>query len=201
MEEVRDLQQLNTLQENFLEMQGLRKLPIGVFVLFACGLELAGLVGWWRGFEFWAPFVGITIFAASVWCFWTIGDYYERNLGLVLESWPTRWREALVWSCVMTSMIATLVGVELASLPNLLAGLAIMWMVGSYFRTGKLWPHASVLIVLSSTMFQLQVIESSSPFWGVHLALVAMLGVVLVATGVYLHCQLVKMLGPAPEDE
>lgn len=201
VEEVRDLRELNVLQEHYLEMQGLRKVPIGLFVLFVCGLQVEELASWWPSLEAWMPYVGITVFGVAVWCFWSIGGYYERNFGLTLESSPTKNREALVWSCVLASMMFTLAEIEPISPANLAAGVAMSWIVVSYFLTGKLWPHASVLMALVMTMFQIQIIESSFPLWGFTLTLLAMLGVVLAWGGVFSHSQLVKTLGPVPEDE
>lgn len=201
MGEVRDLHELNALQENFLESQGLRKIPIGFFILLACGLKLGELLGWWSAFEVWVPFIEIVTFGAAVWCFWRIGDYYERSVGLTLESAPLKNREAFMWSSVMVSMMFTLANVEPVFVTNLVAGMAVFWMIGSYFRTGKLWPHGSVLMTLVVTMFQLQIIVVSSPLWGGSLALLAMLGLVMIVGGFSAHCQLVKTLGPVPEDE
>jgi hypothetical protein len=193
---MQDLNRVRLVTSHFHVMQGLRMVPIGVFLIAQsagwlgrqgdCTLTLPSLIG-----------------AIVLYVF--IGVYYRRSFGQVERPPQARQRE---WLYGLASLLVfyALVWVDsVLNLPVSLVGLLLAGgLLGAYLRTGlgfrKHYAVSAALLALVSLLPALGLLPRFSLFGPDSTPLTITLGAIVVLSGVFDHLLLVRTLKPLPEE-
>lgn len=211
-EEIRDLERVRYVTENYENLQGLTRVPIGLALLIVWAFFLIS------GFEISSQpvadiFITLSLLAGGVLIllFFRIRKYYTRRYGRV-RVFPRLFsrRRAVGGVVALTILFAGVffmlwlgVSVELGSLPLILFGLGLMemidrwperWLRPHYFVAGALAALAGLgllFLVLSSIRYpDVLILHLISVF----------ISIVLVIGGVLDHILLVRTMKRLPED-
>ena len=207
-EEIRDLERIKYVTENFERLQGLRYIP------FVLPLVLWGFATWlWfeepSGFFDFQPLRNGAFFLVMLtpWIFvGPIERYYENRFGLVRQRRrkPTR-RGALL---LATALVVTLVVGSLALRDNL--GQPVLGIVGGLFAAAFIlynwWPVRSRFTLYWTALSMLAIVVCSLPLAGVFVGemfslLTAPLGAIFVTGLVMDHLLLVRTLKTVPGED
>lgn len=197
---MRDARQVDVLQRHYVDMQGRRRRPIGLYVLLLAVLAWPPVTEWLPNPGIVMPVIGLVGLLVAVRRYRILGERYDEEFGRDAEGSLTGWPQSLVWSCASMPMIAT-IGEGLAD-PGLVAKIfgvaAVCWIAIYMLRTGKMWPHSVSLLALVAAACLLTV--EVPPLQSIAAVELAALGVVLIVGGEIEHRKLEKMLGPRPGD-
>ncbi len=208
-EEVRDLERVRYVTQNYERLQGLKVLPVGVLMLLISALtllqvDLPGMTPEEEGtlFGVLLLFGGLFGILVAMLIGWVIGDFYERRYGKAQRLPLSRRTMWLVASGVVAFWVAHMTDVVLQApvyLPYLVLGVAdvLFWWPERRFRAHYLVAAAAFVVV---GFLPLTGVLSENYAEALRL-LFLLLGVSTIAIGICDHLILRRTLLPVPEDD
>lgn len=186
------MENVRSLTENFKQLQGLRAIPFGLYVL----LEAAGRAGWGprAGSEPLHGLLTLLSIAALALLYFGIGAYYRKTFGVVRaprKQWGVL--ELLMWP-VLIAMIGLDTYLDLPVNFTFLY-VAALFLV-PYFRDRRRSHYALLAVVLAVFAFGGYRAEFETGSLGF-----TVMGFAFVAVGILDHLLLVRALPPAPVEE
>jgi MFS family permease len=185
-----DLEQIRYVTQNYSNLQGLRLIPLGLWLL------IVGLVT----IEFAIPLL------LAAWVLtWLIGVYYNRSFGKVRSLTSPSWKSYLVGLLALAALIAAAVADRYLKLPvNLLGltmatGLFLTWLQPAY-RPRLHYLVVAVLVAAVSLLQLFGIPAANSTFYPVLAGSVGILLVILIG-GLFDHLLLVRAFKALPEEE
>lgn len=200
MEQARDARQVDVLRRYYVDMQGRRRRPIGVFVLVLSVLALPSFAEWCPNPGIVVPAVGLLALFAAVRWYRVAGERYDEEFGCLAEGSMRGWPQIAVWACVCAPL-AFAIGSGLADPAleaKLLGAAAFCWIAIYGLRTGKMWPHSVALFALLASACLLTV--EGPAFRTIAAVELAAIGLVVMVGGEIEHRKLEGMLGPRREE-
>lgn len=212
-EDVRDLERVRYVTENYEDLQGLARVPVGLLVLAVWGFFLIS------NFEISSKFVADVVITLSlliggvmILLFFRIKGYYRRRYGRVRVI-PNVFKKRRVYSGVialvvslLASYLALWMGVmeNLDPFPFILLGLGIMEVIDRWPER-RFRPHhfvVGVLMALSGLILWLLVLSDRQyPDALVLHLLTALFVLSLVVGGILDHLLLVRTMKSLPEED
>jgi hypothetical protein len=185
-----DLQQIRYVTQNYNNLQGLRLLPIGLWLL------IEGL--------FTAECAIPTLLIALV-LTWLIGVYYKRQFGQVHAMNSPSWKSCLIAVLVLAALAAATAADYYLGLPVNLLGLTMafglfwVWLQPAY----RPRLHYLVVAILVAALSLLQLFGISSGHATQPSMLAGSIGIlmVLLVGGLFDHLLLVRAFKALPEEE
>lgn len=185
-----DLQQIRYVTQNYSNLQGLRLIPLGLWLL------IVGLVT----IEF-----AIPLLLAAVVLTWLIGIYYKRQFGQVHSMTSPTWKSYLLGLLVLAVLIAVAVMDWYLELPVSLLGLTmaiglfLVWIQPAY-RPRLHYLVVAILVAAMSLLPPLGIFAGGPAFHPVWAGSLGILLVILVG-GLFDHLLLVRAFKALPEEE
>lgn len=202
-EEIRDLERVRYVTENYEQLQGLRNVPLGLMLLFSGALTLFP-----SSLSSFGPVVSEAFFyllfivlIATVLLYFVIGNYYERKFGWV-QTFSLNGKQI---TAVTTLIIVLLVvgSVNLMFRPPihmiwLVWGLSVMAV---HWRERRFRTHYVVIGVLIICVSFLPLLGITSVSLSYEAGgLMAFLGILFVVGGTFDHLLLVRTMKYLPEE-
>ncbi len=200
-EEIRDLERVRYVTENYEQLQGLRNVPIGLMVLLSGVLLTSSIPSF-------GPVIGEAFFyllfivlIATVLLYFVIGNYYEHRFGWV-QTFSLNRKQAIAVAILMVVLVV--VGsINLAFQPPihmiwLVWGLSVMAV---HWRERRFRMHYVVigaLVVGVSFLPLLGITSVSLPYEAG--GLLVFLGIFYVMGGTFDHLLLVRTMKHLPEE-
>lgn len=200
---MRDLRQIRQFTLDYLELQGLRMLPLGFFFLFITVQQMKIVP--WLGTQ---GDLGITlpvfIIVAAAW--FLLGRYYENNFGTV-EPLKSRGLFSLVNLAILLVMAAIIVLENTLYRQNLappfsLIGLGVGGTIFIAGLTSRRWYYVlgGIALLAASFLPLLAGGDLGDPLFGsIGIIYSGLLGVIFVVAGVLDHLRIVRAFSTAQE--
>ncbi len=199
---MQDPKTVRFITTNLCQLQGLRILPIGVYVILIVVWTLQQ-VDHRRTLE-----IPLIIFGLAALACWLIDRYYTRNFGRVKQTRRLMWKEIILMTLGAILGLAGFWVDTTFRLPFSMVGLVIVaGMFADYFRVNwranwqDLWFYPALgLVILAINLLPLVLGTSFWPAMGIRSALLGMLlvvGVAMILIGLLSHLYLKRNLPPA----
>lgn len=203
-EQIRDLERIRYVTENYEQLQGLRSVPIGLLA-FASGMLVISSV---RLLSF-GPLINdvfyyLTFLAVIGACllYFVIADYYERRFG-----WVQRFsikRKQIVAVVILIAVLLMVGSVNLIFQPPILT-IWLVWgvaLVAIYWRERCFRPHYIVIGILASIFSFLPLLGILRTGFNYEVGgLILFLGIFYVVGGIFDHLLLVRTMKSLPGDD
>lgn len=208
-EEIRDLERVRYVTENYERLQGLKMMPVGVLMLALAVFALLRID--WPGMtseEEGALFGVLLIFGGIFGCLaaslasWVISGRYEQRYGKARRSPISRWAGVLIVLGAVSFYVAHTIDIVLMTpmyLPYLVVGVAgiVFWWPERRFRIHYLFVAVTFLLVgflpLAGVL--------PGNYFGEALGLLFLhLGISVIVIGLLDHLLLIHTLKTVPED-
>ena len=193
---MRSLKRVRYVTKNYHVLQGLKQVPIGIFLL-AVAVSNSGV---WPWYSMWKPVSDLFVLTLLFGMYWVISVQYKRNFGQVQRS---RWseRHMILKSFLILAIVAAFFADARSVAPVSLIGLAVAaWMFSDWLEESSFRPHYLLTAILL-------VVASLSPATGVvtpeqflNVALLIYLGIASFIIGIGDHLVLRRYLPPAPKE-
>lgn len=191
-----DLARIRYVTGRFRQMQGLRLLPWGVFLMLGAGKML----GWYPpGMEAHFGSVELAAFVICVGLHLWIHAYYRRAFGRVDAEPAAPWKEGLLVLLVLAAAVAD----GVLTPPVSLFGLALACMFFAAYAEWRERVHCLVvgLFLVSASLVPLWFpAASGDPVWGSSGVLFFLFGAGMVVGAIFDHRLLLRVLPPLPTD-
>jgi MFS family permease len=212
---VQDLERVRYVTTRYEQMQGLRRVPLGLFLLATAGFQWTVLAVTPTGGiddRYGKLAVGLIVNVLYFSClllaaialvlYYVIGEHYERKFGRV-ERRPVGWRRMAVGIGTIFMVVVAVFVVELWLEPPVRLDLLVMGGVLLFFRR-KSWRFAAHYLVMGVLiaccgLLPLFGIVSADPREELYLTPL-LLGMYLLVGGIFDHLLLVRTMKSLPEE-
>ena len=193
---MRRLERVKYVTKNYRTLQGLRQVPIGIFLL-AVAISNSGI---WPWYTVWKPVSDLCVLALMLVGHALVGVYYKKNFGQVQPVTRSERDTRIGIVFVLTLVVAFVLDVVFWPPVSVIGLTLAAGLFGGWWKDGKLKVHyvpaAGVLAVVS--LLPLMSTITPEQLFGVGIPL--SLGVVTIFIGVGDHLVLKRFLPPAPDE-
>ena len=191
----RDLARIRYVTGRFRQMQGLRLLPWGLFLMLGAGKML----GWYPpALEAHFGYVELAGLVVCVGLYLWIHAYYRRAFGHVEAEPAAPWKDVLLVLLVLAAAVAD----GVLALPVSVFGLALASVFFAAYAEWRERVHFLVVgfFLVGASLVPLWFSASGDPVWGSSGVLFFLFGAGMVVGGVFDHRLLLRVLPPLPAE-